>query len=883
MIPDIVPVNTWAGNDSTTTFDFDFLINSDSELKVLHTNINEYQTTLKLNIDYSITQVGNNNGSFIVFPLDGSEYSVLKTGEKITLMLDIPIAQTMPFATSAVLNLNSLEVALDYIVRLIQIVDRKTERSVKVMEGSDKTPDEFLQSLEESEANALLYSQNASDSAELSNQYAKQSQSFANVSEQQASIATSQATIATEKTNEVVQNANDAILNITNQETASLEKIQLKETEAIEAITNAGTLQLSNIELEGTEQIDAIKAQASEESSALENQFNSILSEGQTQVQAVKNEGETQLQNVKNVGFYRENDKLFYLDDNGNTIEFKTSGEKIGKVVLFDHVLTYRESEGFAQLGTYVYKEAIAGSRYGYPDFYEKYVKEYQEAVADGIYLKHENGHVFYDIANKSEVDAVYEATGIAWAYGVDTENERIFLPRNDFYPNDRAISLDDPKNLDWSNVVTVSSLPYTVTQDGWWLHYGINQNGTVAINGVNVDQYSYAANNWPGHQSVQIKVKSGDVISLVTGSAPTFKMFIPYEVVEESSGILQNKNAYMVVGNTANEEAITDIVDLTTTENDTLPLFFSQYSQQDMTTSGAFVNASLGTYLDGSYWTTAYAEIEKMGIGANFDAGTIKAYGDESITDYDLVLNSENMTFRLPLLNGTEGQFLKGTVPVAGNGVTLGLTDGTTNTGLVCGSANGALTNYIGNYNTDIGTSFTGSNLNSSKTLGVTTDETKSGLIANVDATVPEGWNLYYKLNNVVQNAQAVDLANITSALSKKVSVDNLVETPVIIETYNLGSGNGYIVYSNGWCIQWGNAIAPSTANAWGTTVTLYKTHASSSYRILLTNNGDTASPASMKFRSSTKSASTFEFLASVQSTGVLWMTMGLLAEGEY
>ena len=36
MIPDNVPVNTWAGNGSNTIFDFDFLINNDSELLVEH-------------------------------------------------------------------------------------------------------------------------------------------------------------------------------------------------------------------------------------------------------------------------------------------------------------------------------------------------------------------------------------------------------------------------------------------------------------------------------------------------------------------------------------------------------------------------------------------------------------------------------------------------------------------------------------------------------------------------------------------------------------------------------------------------------------------------------------------------------------------------------
>ena len=47
-----------------------------------------------------------------------------------------------------------------------------------------------------------------------------------------------------------------------------------------------------------------------------------------------------------------------------------------------DHVLTYTETEGLALLGTYVYKEAIAGSRYGYPDFYTKCLEEKELGTA---------------------------------------------------------------------------------------------------------------------------------------------------------------------------------------------------------------------------------------------------------------------------------------------------------------------------------------------------------------------------------------------------------------------------------------------------------------------------------------------------------------------
>lgn len=57
MIPDITPVNTWAGNGSNTTFDFDFLINKESELQVLHTSKDGIQTELQLNKDYTIYQI----------------------------------------------------------------------------------------------------------------------------------------------------------------------------------------------------------------------------------------------------------------------------------------------------------------------------------------------------------------------------------------------------------------------------------------------------------------------------------------------------------------------------------------------------------------------------------------------------------------------------------------------------------------------------------------------------------------------------------------------------------------------------------------------------------------------------------------------------------
>ena len=115
------------------------------------------------------------------------------------------------------------------------------------------------------------------------------------------------------------------------------------------------------------------------------------------------------------------------------------AGLQMFDTILKDHILTYEESKGLALQGTYVYKEALAGSHYGYPDFYAKCLEEYQEATGletvNGATVKvHSNGHKFYDIADKNAIDDFFNTFGSAWFYGVDIENECIFLPRNNYF-----------------------------------------------------------------------------------------------------------------------------------------------------------------------------------------------------------------------------------------------------------------------------------------------------------------------------------------------------------------------------------------------------------------------------------------------------------------
>ena len=111
----------------------------------------------------------------------------------------------------------------------------------------------------------------------------------------------------------------------------------------------------------------------------------------------------------------------------------------IGSTIVVDKVLSFEESQGLALQGTYVYKTAIAGERYGYPDFYEKYVDYKNNATATQTTLgsstitiyNNANGLKFYNIADKGVIDTFFNSAGVADFYGIDEANERIFLPRN--------------------------------------------------------------------------------------------------------------------------------------------------------------------------------------------------------------------------------------------------------------------------------------------------------------------------------------------------------------------------------------------------------------------------------------------------------------------
>ncbi len=216
----------------------------------------------------------------------------------------------------------------------------------------------------------------------------------------------------------------------------------------------------------------------------------------------------------------------------------------------------------------------------------------------------------------------------------------------------------------------------------------------------------------------------------------------------------------------------------------------------------------------------------------------SVKLSTAEDITDYDFVINTTEETFRLPLKNGMEGMFSG--QAVVGNGMTVGLTSGDTLLGMVCAAGSvGFLEPRTGVYGSSVGQSNIGNVYNVSRTIGLTTDPTKSGLVVSGAGEVPDGWSLYYYVGETVQNVNLINAGRFDELVSAKVNVDlSNCTRPYVTETYVNGT-SWYRVWSDGW-IEQGGVSAYSSVNR---NVTLMKSYSTTNYHCLVSqrnvNNG--------------------------------------------
>lgn len=186
----------------------------------------------------------------------------------------------------------------------------------------------------------------------------------------------------------------------------------------------------------------------------------------------------------------------------------------------------------------------------------------------------------------------------------------------------------------------------------------------------------------------------------------------------------------------------------------------------------------------------------------------------------------------RLPLWKGYQTP-LGNSVPVVGNGLTLGLTNGTTEYGITSYSGEG-LYNCENNIGRKVGEdALDGAHKPYGKIIGVTPDGTKSGLIADTSIYKQDGFYWCIQVYNAATGLSTQESAQLASQMQMKAQTDLANVTAnldFVVESYNDNAGNWYRKYRSGWIEQGGICVSGA-----GVTTTLLQAFSNTNYTLVI------------------------------------------------
>ncbi len=961
MIYDISPVNNYKGNNLTTKFDFNFYIDNEDQLKVYLYDENNIKIELKNNVDYRVDEIKNKNGSFITFPISTSQYEVLKDNQNISLELDLPISQETQYNNSSLLNLEALEYSFDYLTRLIQILKRKLSLCVTTQECSDVTPQELMKSLNNAQVVTNELAQKAKEEANTASKKVQEANDILNKISKYG-ILPDNITTLTDPDGKLHAPRHDLFDLVSKDHILSFEESyglarlgSLVYKEGVPGTrygysdfyntclkeykdeTNEVYQKHLNVEIVGNPKIDLKTGDISQFStSAFANmpinldpsdkpwRFKWVATTASSFNTTAKQTGGHILGDALNapfnglwvqifggkIGFdISSNGTSWMHPDPSSLLTYSAEPDtKYYGIITFDGTKyemqiskndesNYTVAESFESSAIKFTKsnslgittcDTPSGPWGGILHMDEWFFEVDGQIVwkgADDILYQNKNKHIFYDIKEKEKIDEIYSKTGIAWFYGIDEVNERILLPRNDYFFQNAA-------DEDCSKYIEAGLPKFDITLD-------------VPLTGI----YHTVAG---GTARILTGYTKQTVTTSVYGNSTT--------VQPPSSGVV----TYMVVGNTFIPRALSDVIDVSESQNDTIPLFTGQYFDFKPNHL-SWVKA--GTYADGKVYKSAYNELIKILNGQETKYGegfkVIEEKNKQGSADYSeyWIVNQENETFRVPLktslLNTIQNAriLIEKKEPTEEDKTWYNLySDGWLEQGdwgLPLDETKGEkLVTLLKPYKDksyEVFASSTVNNLYASahveseneikcETRGhdFTTQPCHISWITKGYAQKPtvdliansQNTNLYFKIANAVENLEIIDagelLEEVNSTVNKvielsKETVNKTECKAYVIQTYTNGA-SGYRIYSDGYCQQWG-----TTSNGSWINVVLLKTYNSTNYNVTV-GGGDSSGAwcvsqiaAANMIRVGSRGTTTWG------SNPVTWRTCGYLAQGEY
>ncbi len=304
-------------------------------------------------------------------------------------------------------------------------------------------------------------------------------------------------------------------------------------------------------------------------------------------------------------------------------------------------------------------------------------------------------------------------------------------------------------------------------------------------------------------------------------------------------------------------------------------PVVGASVYRYDAGVNSMFFDGTVETLTSNGFTFTSIFEGSSYTVTRDSSKDTSILHPTAWITDNDFEINTSDETFRLPLKNGTEGMFGGGAV--VGNGMSLGLTNGSQTAGLTSLTYHAGVTDrgtLIGvttGYGLNIGQSVAGSaGFNGIVTAGITTDPEKSGLVVANAGVVPDGWALYYYVGETVQNANLIDAGR----MQEQITNINAPSRGYLVQSYVNGT-SGYRVYSDGWCEQWGKSNSTSGQE----TITLTKAYNSINFTVLATSYTNNFDGTAQIINNKTIWIESRGHDFTVQPCLVRWLTMGYIS----
>lgn len=481
------------------------------------------------------------------------------------------------------------------------------------------------------------------------------------------------------------------------------------------------------------------------------------------------------------------------------------------------------------------------GAFTGSIDLKECYIKIDNELWWSGATTatKNPNGHIFYDIADKATVDEIFSQRGEAWFYGVDTENERIFLPRGT--RSQYTVNTDETGDYVEAGLPNITGTMVGDISEG------------VATGALKIDTI-YSGAMWQGSVNV-VRMRNwsldASLSNPIYGKSDTVQ---PYAT---------KKLLYIVVGNVKVQSAASDVVDVTTTENDTVPLFTGQYF--DFKPNNVSWLKANETKASGGIYTSCYNKLVQALTPDNniWNIKVIDVAHMVSGTDYSLYwkVDQDSMSFTCPIrtkdrvlaksyVDGTNWYNWYSDGWIEQGGIATNCTNNTTVSFLKSFSTtnyfvttqqesdeNASVTDGINRIRAKQTNQFTFSDANGDNKKTNTWYACGYGAIPQ-PSEYDENINLYFKVANAVENLEILNVGQVMEELSNKVNVSNTswainacmpdytaqttftlpdigqtftapYDCLLFVSIFNAGAGNFELRYnnSNGGLIMFGSA----------------------------------------------------------------------------